>query len=679
MARHAAAPRSRSKNGARGGGGATPARGMVGRALVLGVAPALMLGGALAPAATATTLEPSLEPEGLSGPVAPEDSALPDTRTTPAKVETIAVAAAPAAATERVKDVTKGAPAANPQGRTVADGEVVLDTADNAGRIAGEVAAPAGFQTVGVKWPATIDAEVPELQVRAQAEDGSWGEWTHLEKSSDVPDGEQAEFMSAPVHVGEAVAVQVATVDKAASVPDGVELTLVTSEQVNTVAATTSGAVEASAATNGPTIITRAEWGAAPPRAIPECPPDGGEGTPGTTWGAADRLDGAVVHHTVNPNDYATVAEAMQLIRNDQAYHQNGHGWCDIGYNFLVDKWGNVYEGAQGSIEDPIIGAHAGGFNTRTVGISMVGTYTNVAPSSAQQDGVAQIAGYRLSEYGVDPAESATFTSAGLTSGGRYGAGEQVVLPRVFGHRDTHRTECPGDLGYPQLASIRNAAAGYAEQYTEVAEKYTNFVQAVYMDSLGREATVADIDSWAYRVSVDGQSVLAEGMARSDNYRAARIVSAFEAILGYTPSSSQVSYHVARVKDGTRTIDEFEPYLLANPQFYNRVGGTDTAYVKALYQHILHRAPTASQLDHWVPRVSTLGRAGVADALWGSGAGVRVRVLATYDHYLDEVPSDSTTAYWVDQLRNNAAKDEATLRRAILVTSRYLAYADSRY
>ncbi|MFD2797601.1 N-acetylmuramoyl-L-alanine amidase [Promicromonospora vindobonensis] len=655
---------------------------MVGKAIILGAAPAIMLGGALAPSAAAQTLEPSFEPEGRSAPVSPEDSALPDAGTTEATVETIAVAAAPAAKTERVADVTKAAPAARAaaaERSTVADGEIVLDTTDDAGRIAGEVAAPAGFQTVGASWPAAIDAQVPELQVRAQAEDGTWGQWTHLEKSSDVPDGEQTEFLSAPVHVGEAVAVQVATVDKAASVPEGIKLTLVTSEQVQTVAATTSGAVEASAATNGPTIVTRAEWGAAPPRPIDDCPPAGGDGVPGTTWGAADRLDGAVVHHTVNPNDYATVAAAMQLIRNDQAYHQNSHGWCDIGYNFLVDKWGNIYEGAQGSIEDPIIGAHAGGFNTRTVGVSMVGTYTNVAPSAAQKDGVAQIAGYRLSQYGANPAESATFTSAGLTSGGRYAASEQVVLPRVFGHRDTHQTECPGDMGYPQLASIRNAAAAYAQEYTEVAEQYTNFVQAVYKDSLGREATTAEIEGWEYRVSVNGQGVLADAMATSNNYRTARIIAAFEATLGYTPSDAQVDSHIAGVRNGTRTIDEAEPFLMGTSTYYGHVGGTDRAYITALYQHMLHRTPTASQLDHWVSRLSTLGRAGVVDALWRNRSAVQVRVVATYEHYLNETPSDSTTTFWVDTLTSNTGKDEATLRRAILVTQRYLDLADSRY
>ncbi|MFC8943269.1 N-acetylmuramoyl-L-alanine amidase, partial [Streptomyces griseoincarnatus] len=377
------------------------------------------------------------------------------------------------------------------------------------------------------------------------------------------------------------------------------------------------------------------------------------------------------------PNDYTTVAQAMQLIRNDQAYHQNTRGWCDIGYNFLVDKWGNIYEGAQGSIDAPIIGAHAGGFNTRTVGVSMIGTYTSVAPSTAQKDSVAKIAGYKLSLYGVNPDESATFTSAALTDGGRYAAGEQVVLPRVFGHRATHQTECPGDMAYPTLASIQDRAAVYAQQYADVAEQYTNLVQAVYKDSLGREATAGEIGFWEYKVSLDGAGVLVDALEKSDKYRTARIVSAYEATLGYTPSSTQVSTHLAAIQKGTRTIDDVEPFLLANPKYYAHVGGTDEAYVTALYQHMLHRAPTATQLDYWVSRLSTLGRTAVVSSLWDNPQSVRLRVVATYEHYLGVTPTSAQVEVWVERL--TSGQSEAALRRAIMVTSKYLAYADSRY
>src|SRR5665647_2868216 len=109
-----------------------------------------------------------------------------------------------------------------------------------------------------------------------------------------------------------------------------------------------------------PTIITREQWGARPQVCTPDV---------ATTHG----LIGAVVHHTAGSNGYSTIAEAMQQIRGDQAYHIDGRGWCDIGYNFVVDKWGNIYEGRANSLTRPVIGVHAGGFNTGTVGVSMLG------------------------------------------------------------------------------------------------------------------------------------------------------------------------------------------------------------------------------------------------------------------------------------------------------------------
>lgn len=668
---------------------------MVGRALVLGVAPAIVLGGALAPAATALALESSLEPEGKTAPVAPQDSVLPDAGTTKAEVKEIAVAAAPAAETDVVDDVTGSDP--EPGTDTAADGAVVLDTADTSGRLAGEIAVPEGFQTVGLSWPAEIDQIVPEMQVRTRAADGSWSEWSHLEKSTDSTDEGSAVMTSAAIYVGEADAVQLATVDVAAVFPEGMELSLVSSAQVTSAAADTSGTVAATTtstamstttattmstttatttattATSGPTIITREEWGAAPRCADPGL---------GPTWFPAEGgLKGAAIHHTVNPNDYSTVAEAMQAIRNDQAYHQQTHGWCDIGYNFLVDKWGNIYEGADGSIEQPIVGAHTGGFNTGTVGVAMVGTYTTAAgvePTAAQRDGVANIAGFRLARYGVNPDESAVFTAAGHTDGGKYYAGDQVVLPRVFGHRDTHNTECPGELAYPVLAQIQDQAAVYAKQYTEVAAKYQDAVRAVYQDMLGRPATSTEVRNWAYKVSVSGTTVLSDTVEKSQQYRSARVVEAFRATLGYTPSSTQVASYVSLIKQGTLSVDDVEPYLLwRSSAYYKKVGGTNATYVTALYKHILHRTPTAYQRQVWVSRLAKLGRQGVVQAMWDSRSAVGLRVVETYRHYVNITPTTAQRDTWVDRLTGKYT--EADLRRTLIGSKTYLAYADSRY
>ncbi|MFD7021174.1 peptidoglycan recognition protein [Promicromonospora sukumoe] len=707
MARHVA-PASRSKQGTRDSGKPTLASSVVGRTVILGVAPALVLGGALAPAATALTAEPSLEPEGASAPLVPESSVLPDAGTTAAQVQHVALVAAEPVAEPAVEepaaepDAEPAEPAAEPTEHTHAaettapaartaapeptpeaapapvadagDGEVTLGT-DGTGRLAGEVSVPEGFQTVGISWPAEIDQLVPEIQVRTRAADGAWGGWSHLEKSPDGADTGSATMVSAPVYVGEAVAVQLATVDVAAVFPEGMELSLVSSAQVTSAAADTSGTVAAASAssTDGPTIITREEWGAAPACADPAL---------GPTWSPAEGgLKGAAIHHTVNPNDYATVAEAMQAIRNDQAYHQQTHGWCDIGYNFLVDKWGNIYEGADGSIDQPIVGAHTGGFNTGTVGVAMVGTYTRaegVAPTAAQRDGVANVVGFRLARYGVDPGASAVFTAAGHTDGGRFDAGDKVTLPRVFGHRDTHQTECPGELAYAVLPQIQDQAAVYAKQYTEVAATHQDAVRAVYQDMLGRAATSSDVRNWAYKVQTSGATVLSDTMEKSEQYRKARVVAAFRATLGYTPSSTQVAGYVSLIKKGTLSVDEVEPYLLwRSSAYYKQVGGTSNSYVTELYKHILHRTPTAYQRKTWVAKLGKLGRQGVVQSMWDSRSAVGFRVTATYQHYVQITPTAAQRTTWTDRLTGRYT--EADLRRTLIGSKTYLAKAEALY
>lgn len=451
-------------------------RRLSGRALAIG-ASALVLTSAMGSTATALTTTQSAETDPVRTDLVPAEAALPNVGTQAAQVETVEVDAAPA---DEVEVVASDAPV-TPDQSVATDDAVTLDTTDTGGRLRGEIAVPEGFQTVGVTWPAEISADVPELQVRARALDGAWGEWTHLEANEDGPDSESAIGGTQPAYVGDSDAVQVATVDPARSVPDGVELALVSSEEVTSSEAQTPGTLAAAERIDAPTIVTREEWGAAP-----QCKDPGG----GPTWsGAPGGLKGAVVHHTVNENDYATPAEAMRAIRNDQAYHQQSRGWCDIGYNFLVDKWGNIYEGADRSVEQPIIGAHASGYNTGTVGISMIGTFTDVAPTTAMRRGVSKIAGFRLAQYGIDPESTATFTHAS--------SGASKTLPRIFGHRDVGVTECPGNLGYPVLGTIRSTAGVWAERYAAAGLSTTS-----RLSGSNRYATSAAISKATFAAGV---------------------------------------------------------------------------------------------------------------------------------------------------------------------------------
>ncbi|MFJ2088125.1 peptidoglycan recognition protein [Streptomyces sp. NPDC087901] len=200
-----------------------------------------------------------------------------------------------------------------------------------------------------------------------------------------------------------------------------------------------------------PPITSRAGWGA-----DESISPEEPDYLPG------GRIKAVVVHHTAESNTY-TCAQAPAVVRGIYAYHVRQLGWKDVGYNFLVDKCGTIYEGRKGGVDRPVQGAHAYGFNTETVGISVLGTYTDTAPPQAALLSVARIAAWKLGQYGVDPAGTTTLT-AGDTGTNYFrkswAKGAQLPFPVIHGHRDGYNTQCPGDAFYKQLATIRTLAAG---------------------------------------------------------------------------------------------------------------------------------------------------------------------------------------------------------------------------
>jgi flagellar hook assembly protein FlgD len=203
-----------------------------------------------------------------------------------------------------------------------------------------------------------------------------------------------------------------------------------------------------------PPIITRAAWKADESirRAAPEY---------------ADAIRFALVHHTAGASG-SSPAEAASIVRGIETYHVKANGWNDIGYNFLVDRWGNVYEGRFGGVDKPVIGAHALGFNTGSVGVAMIGTFSSAAPPAAQLQGLERVLAWRLDLAHVDPAATVIATSGGNE---KFSAGTQVALRGVSGHRDTGPTSCPGNALYALLASVARttAATGAPKLYAPLA------------------------------------------------------------------------------------------------------------------------------------------------------------------------------------------------------------------
>jgi uncharacterized protein with LGFP repeats len=140
------------------------------------------------------------------------------------------------------------------------------------------------------------------------------------------------------------------------------------------------------------------------------------------------------------------------------AYHVKSLKWCDIGYNFLVDKFGTLFEGRAGSVTRSVIGSHTGGFNTGTVGVSMIGNHDLVAPTAEQLRTVERVFAWKLGDAGLHPQGTTTYTSAG-GSVTKYAAGTVVEKPVISGHRDYSPKSCPGNLAYPLLDEIRSATA----------------------------------------------------------------------------------------------------------------------------------------------------------------------------------------------------------------------------
>ncbi len=168
----------------------------------------------------------------------------------------------------------------------------------------------------------------------------------------------------------------------------------------------------------------------------------------GPSYAAAVRF--SLVHHTAGSNGY-TAAQSAAVVRAIQIYHVKGNGWNDIGYNFLVDKYGQVFEGRYGGIDRTVVGAHAEGFNTGSVGVAVLGEYSSLAVTGKAKEALAQLLAWRLDVAHVDPGSTVSFPSAGNS---RFPAGVPVFLRAVSGHRDTGFTDCPGTALYNLLNGI---------------------------------------------------------------------------------------------------------------------------------------------------------------------------------------------------------------------------------
>ena len=332
------------------------------------------------------------------------------------------------------------------------------------------------FSHVGVHWIAARGEEesiYPE--VRTSSDGVTWTSWTSVHEDEDMTNEYPDEHYAAPLESDAARYAQY-RVWLTSGDPNAiakVSLTFIDATDLNAgplarlfddiqgaVADMFTGSVASAATTTR--ILSRQDWGADeslmdwPPKYVP--------------------VKKFVVHHTVTSDGGSNIPAA---IRSIYYYHAVTRGWGDIGYNYLVDKNGNIWTGRQGG--DNTVGGHAYGWNDGSIGIAAIGDYSIAQPSPALQQGLAKIIAIKSAQLGIQPYGADVFTHQEQAPDGTW-VKITSSPPNVQGHRDCNyilsqhggQTSCPGNGIYNLLPAIRTLAQ------TEVGE---GFADMPYIDA----------------------------------------------------------------------------------------------------------------------------------------------------------------------------------------------------
>jgi flagellar hook assembly protein FlgD len=321
------------------------------------------------------------------------------------------------------------------------------------------VDAGTSFSLVGVGLPCrTTLAPHVGAQVRASADGAHWSAWWAVGLETQVRGGflrGPGAVAPDPLWTGPARWLQyrlllngrVVTLSQAAAAGVGVpSLCFIDSPERAADAAVASAARAPLAAgrvgmTAAPAVVTRSQWGAN--EALRR----------GSPCYATVKM--AFVHHTDNANTY-TRQQAPSVVRGIYAYHTEANGWSDIGYNFLIDRWGTIYEGRYGGVTKGVIGAQTLGFNTGSTGVALIGTFQTVAPPAAAVSALERLLAWKLDVHHVNPLGKATMT---CRASEKFRYGQRVVFNAISGHRDACFTDCPGTKLYKLLPTIRKVVA----------------------------------------------------------------------------------------------------------------------------------------------------------------------------------------------------------------------------
>src|SRR3954453_13699976 len=312
------------------------------------------------------------------------------------------------------------------------------------GWCSGPIRASRAFELLGVEQTGSDAA----IEVRALGADGRWTEGLDARPAHghgpDGPDGlrrmatGRRRALTDPVWTGRSRAFEM----RAQRPLPGARVLLVDSGAPARAAAA-KRFVDAGLATAAgqPPIIARSTWATAACR--PRVP---------AVFGAVEL---AFVHHTVSSNAYRP-SQSAAMVRAICLFHKYGNGWNDIGYNFVVDRHGQVFEARAGGIDEAIVGGQAGGYNVYSSGVALLGNFSYGGPPRRMFDALAHLLAWKLSGHGVElPGRTTVHVTPQGAPYSRYRANARVTLNRISGHRDADATACPGNGTYRQLPRLR--------------------------------------------------------------------------------------------------------------------------------------------------------------------------------------------------------------------------------
>ncbi|WP_229758837.1 peptidoglycan recognition protein family protein [Peterkaempfera bronchialis] len=495
---------------------------------------------------------------------------------------------------------------------------------------------------------------------------GTWSDWSELSAADSSPDPRSAEAAPArgatePLWTGPSNGVELRVTSDSGTtrLPAGLRLEFVASGDLGSSAdSSASGAAAAAEAGTGavtlpdaqpaaavlsdaspdipapptstmpkPAIVTRAQWGADETlrdQTLPSYSPNG--------------VKVVFVHHTANSNDYrcstdpADPSGSAAVVQADYAYHVKANGWRDLGYNFLVDKCGTIFEGRWGGLDDghgpdlPVVGAHTLGVNTDSMGVAVLGTYTDVKAPAVVLTSLAALADWKLGMYGLTATGKSTLvegadptTSAG--KGVKFPLGTKVDFNTISGHRDAFATECPGNALYPQLADIRSYAAGPAA--APVVTGLTGATKSGTTWYTTGKATVSWSESWPSGL-ISRFEVLVDGKTAATIVNTAR-----SGAISLAPGTHTVAVRAVHIAQSTSTsaattviAETTKPVFSTAPAMQLRTGTVSTGAVPVtltwkatdnkLLKSVALTSPAAKTFGPTVTSYATTAKSGVS-------------------------------------------------------------------